>query len=129
MAKNDVRSAAEQLGDLLSNNDELDDETRAALEQLRAEVDHALVTESPSKKKTSDKEGYDAVQLAFGERRANLFSKAEKTHFEKNGGSEPKRWLAESRLSAEEAAALDADPRFREITGVSADADSEVTWI
>ena len=59
-------------------------------------------------KKTSDKEGYDAVQLAFGERRANLFSKAEKMHFEKNGGSEPKRWLAESRLSAEEAAALES---------------------
>ncbi len=59
-------------------------------------------------KKTAEKEGYDAVQLAFGNRRANLFSKAEKTHFEKNGGSEPKRWLAESRLTAEEAAELES---------------------
>ena len=59
-------------------------------------------------KKTSEKEGYDAVQLAFGERRANLFSKAEKAHFEKHGVSDPKRWLAESRLSAEEAAALES---------------------
>jgi large subunit ribosomal protein L3 len=55
-------------------------------------------------KKTTENDGYDAVQLAFGERRANLFSKAEKTHFEKNGGSDPKRWLSESRLTAEEAA-------------------------
>ena len=38
---------------------------------------------------------------------SNLFSKAERTHFEKNGGSEPKRWLSESRLSAEEAAELE----------------------
>jgi len=59
-------------------------------------------------KKTSEKDGYDAVQLAFGERRAALFSKAEKTHFEKNGGSDPKRYLAESRLSAEEVAELES---------------------
>jgi large subunit ribosomal protein L3 len=58
-------------------------------------------------KKTNEKDGYDAVQLAFGDRRANLFSKAEKTHFEKNGGSEPKRWLSESRLTTEEAAELE----------------------
>jgi large subunit ribosomal protein L3 len=58
-------------------------------------------------KKTPEKDGYDAVQLAFGERRANLFSKAATAHFAKNGGGEPKRWLAESRLTAEEAAALE----------------------
>jgi len=58
-------------------------------------------------KKTLEKDGYIAVQLAFGERREGLFSKAEKTHFEKNGGSEPKRWLSESRLTAEEAADLE----------------------
>jgi len=64
-------------------------------------------------KKTAEKDGYDAVQLAFGARRANLFSKAERTHFEKNGASEPKRWLAESRLTAEEAAELEpgAEPK------------------
>jgi large subunit ribosomal protein L3 len=58
-------------------------------------------------KKTTQKDGYDAVQLAFGDRRENLFSKAEKVHFEKNGGSDPKRWLSESRLTAEEAALLE----------------------
>jgi large subunit ribosomal protein L3 len=58
-------------------------------------------------KKTAKKDGYDAVQLAFGKRREQLFSKAEKTHFEKNGGSEPKRYLSESRLTAEEAAELE----------------------
>ena len=58
-------------------------------------------------KKTAEKDGYDTVQLAFGDRRASLFSKAEKAHFEKNGGSEPKRYLSESRLTAEEAAELE----------------------
>ncbi len=59
-------------------------------------------------KKTTEKDGYDAVQLSFGKRRASLFSKAEKTHFEKNGGSDPKRWLLESRLTAEEAEGLES---------------------
>lgn len=58
-------------------------------------------------KKTTKKEGYDAVQLAFGARRASLFSKAETMHFEKHGGGEPKRTLSESRLTAEEAAELE----------------------
>lgn len=58
-------------------------------------------------KKTPEKDGYTAVQLAFGDRRENLFSKAEKTHFEKNGGSTPKRHLSECRLTEEEAAALE----------------------
>jgi large subunit ribosomal protein L3 len=64
-------------------------------------------------KKTTAKDGYDAVQLAFGERRENLFSKAEKTHFEKNGGSTPRRWLSESRLTAEEAAALESGAEIK----------------
>ncbi len=59
-------------------------------------------------KKTTEKDGYDAVQLSFGKRRASLFSKAEKTHFEKNGCSDPKRWLLESRLTAEEAEGLES---------------------
>lgn len=58
-------------------------------------------------KKTNEKDGYIAVQLAFGDRRENLFSKAEKTHFEKNGGSAPKRHLSESRISEAEAAVLE----------------------
>jgi large subunit ribosomal protein L3 len=58
-------------------------------------------------KKTEAKDGYTAVQLAFGDRRESLFSKAEKTHFEKNGGSAPKRHLSECRLTEEEAAELE----------------------
>ncbi|MFP6654882.1 MAG: 50S ribosomal protein L3 [Myxococcota bacterium] len=59
-------------------------------------------------KKTTKKDGYDAVQLAFGDRRASLFSKAETKHFEKHGGVEPKRTLSESRLTAEEVAELES---------------------
>lgn len=58
-------------------------------------------------KKTEDKDGYVAVQLAFGDRRESLFNKAEKTHFEKNGGVAPKRHLSECRLTNEEAEALE----------------------
>ena len=58
-------------------------------------------------KKTADKDGYTAVQLAFGERRESLFSKAEKTHFEKHGVDAPKRHLSECRLTEEEAEALE----------------------
>ena len=58
-------------------------------------------------KKTAEKDGYTAIQLAFGERRESLFSKAEKTHFEKNGGSAPKRHLSECRLTEDEAANLE----------------------
>ena len=57
-------------------------------------------------KKTEESDGYDAVQLAFGERRESLFSKAEKAHFAK-AGVDPKRHLAESRLTAEEVAELE----------------------
>lgn len=58
-------------------------------------------------KKDQEKDGYIAVQLAFGDRRENLFSKAEKGHFEKNGGAAPKRHLSECRLTEDEAAALE----------------------
>lgn len=57
-------------------------------------------------KKTQETDGYDAVQLAFGERREDLFSKGEKGHFAKSGVA-PKRYLSESRLTAEEAAELE----------------------
>ena len=57
-------------------------------------------------KKTQEKDGYDAVQLAYGERREDLFSKAEKGHFAKSGVT-PKRHLSESRLTAEEAAEIE----------------------
>lgn len=57
-------------------------------------------------KKTASRDGYNAAQLGFGQRRASLFSKAELGHFEKNGVG-PKRYLKESRLSAEETDALE----------------------
>jgi len=57
-------------------------------------------------KKTDATDGYDAVQLGFQERRPALFSKAAQGHFAKSGVT-PKRWLAESRLTAEEVAELE----------------------
>jgi large subunit ribosomal protein L3 len=63
-------------------------------------------------KKTQESDGYDAVQLAFGSRRENLFSKAEKAHFAK-AGVEPKRYLSESRLSSDEAAEIETGAEFK----------------
>jgi large subunit ribosomal protein L3 len=57
-------------------------------------------------KKTVETDGYDAVQLGFGDRRENLFTKADKAHYAKAGVT-PKRHLAESRLTAEEVAELE----------------------
>lgn len=57
-------------------------------------------------KKTQQTDGYDAVQLGFGDRREGLFSKAAKAHFAKAGVA-PRRHLSESRLSADEVAALE----------------------
>jgi len=45
-------------------------------------------------KRTSEKDGYDAVQLGYGEQRKKLFTKPELGHFEK-AGSEPFRYLKE----------------------------------
>ncbi|MGH0036055.1 MAG: 50S ribosomal protein L3 [Myxococcota bacterium] len=53
-------------------------------------------------KKTDESDGYTAVQLGFGERRPELFSKPERGHFEKANVA-PRRELAESRLEASEA--------------------------
>lgn len=53
-------------------------------------------------KKSEEKDGYAAVQLGFGERRAKLFNKPESGHFSK-AGVDPLRHLAESRVSDEEA--------------------------
>jgi large subunit ribosomal protein L3 len=58
------------------------------------------------KKTREGKDGYDAVQLAFSDRREKLFTNAEKGHFAKAGVA-PRRWLSESRLSEEEAAELE----------------------
>jgi large subunit ribosomal protein L3 len=46
--------------------------------------------------KTVEKDGYDALQLGFGEKKEKNTPKAEKKHFEKAGTS-PKRWLVEFR--------------------------------
>ena len=58
-------------------------------------------------KKTDATDGYFAVQLAFGERREALFSKAMKSHYAKHAAGAPRRYLSESRLTAEEAAGLE----------------------
>jgi large subunit ribosomal protein L3 len=53
-------------------------------------------------KKTDDTDGYTALQLGFGARRAGLFTKPERGHYEKAGVS-PKRILRESRVAPAEA--------------------------
>ena len=64
-------------------------------------------------KKTEETDGYYAVQLAFGERREALFSKAAKAHYAKHGAGAPRRYLSESRLTAEEAAGLEPGSELR----------------
>jgi large subunit ribosomal protein L3 len=53
-------------------------------------------------KKTDEKDGYTALQLGFGDRRPSGADKAQQGHFQKAGVA-PKRHLAESRISAEDA--------------------------
>jgi len=53
-------------------------------------------------KKTAEKDGYDAVQLGFGERKRSRTTKALLGHFDKAQVA-PKRFLHESRVSAEDA--------------------------
>ena len=55
-------------------------------------------------KKTQQTDGYDALQLGFGDRREDLFTKPLKGHFEKAGVT-PRRHLRESRVDAGEVAA------------------------
>ncbi|AGK99942.1 50S ribosomal protein L3 [Desulfoscipio gibsoniae] len=50
-----------------------------------------------AQKKTGAKDGYNAIQLGFGEKRENLFNKPMKGHFEK-AGIKPKRYLREIRV-------------------------------
>jgi large subunit ribosomal protein L3 len=54
-------------------------------------------------KKTADKDGYDALQLGYGERRPSRTSKPAAGHFKKAGVA-PAQVLCESRLTAEEVA-------------------------
>jgi large subunit ribosomal protein L3 len=53
-------------------------------------------------KKTEKTDGYTALQLGYGERRANLFNKPARGHFEK-ANTAPRRHLKESRVEPEEA--------------------------
>jgi len=48
-------------------------------------------------KKNIERDGYNAVQLGFGEKRENLFNKPQKGHFAK-AGVQPKRYLREVRV-------------------------------
>jgi large subunit ribosomal protein L3 len=47
--------------------------------------------------RTEGKEGYNALQIGFGKRRANLFTRPEQGHFNK-AGVEPTRYLREVRV-------------------------------
>lgn len=48
--------------------------------------------------RTEKKHGYNAIQIGFGKRRTNLFSKPEQGHFAE-AGVEPTRYLREVRVS------------------------------
>jgi len=50
-----------------------------------------------AQKKTIANDGYNAIQLGFGDKRENLFNKPMKGHFEK-AGIKPKRYLREIRV-------------------------------
>ena len=52
-------------------------------------------------KKTTEKDGYNALQLGYGERREKLLSKPEEGHFKK-AGTGAKRFLREMRVTEEE---------------------------
>jgi large subunit ribosomal protein L3 len=52
-------------------------------------------------KKTEASDGYSALQLGAGERRADVLTRPARGHYEKAGVA-PKRWLAESRVEAGE---------------------------
>jgi large subunit ribosomal protein L3 len=54
-------------------------------------------------KKTAEKEGYDALQIGYGDRRPSRTSKPAAGHFQKAGVA-PKRSLRESRVTADVAA-------------------------
>ena len=54
-------------------------------------------------KKTEERDGYSALQLGFGERRARRTSKPQRGHFEKAGVA-PQQHLKESRVTADQAA-------------------------
>jgi len=50
-----------------------------------------------AQKKTKEHDGYNAIQVGFGDKRENLFNKPMKGHYEK-AGIKPKRYLREIRV-------------------------------
>jgi large subunit ribosomal protein L3 len=81
------------------------DENRRHIACTLIHAEPNIVTQVKSKAKREDgkSEGYDAVQLAFDEKKVKNTAKAMQGHFEK-AGTTPKRKLAEFRLE-------DGDPR------------------
>lgn len=63
-------------------------------------------------KSEDGRDGYTAVQLGFGERRAELFNKPEQGHFARAGVS-PMRHLSESRLRPDEAEGLEVGQEIK----------------
>ena len=63
-------------------------------------------------KKTMDKDGYSALQLAFGERKASRTTKALAGHYKKAGVA-PQRVLRESRLTADELAGYEVGQQIQ----------------
>ena len=53
-------------------------------------------------KKSEERDGYTAIQLGYGERRASRTTKAQQGHFAKADVA-PRQWLRESRITPEEA--------------------------
>jgi large subunit ribosomal protein L3 len=63
-------------------------------------------------KKSDSTDGYNAIQLGFGEKRPERTSKGLKGHFDKAGVA-PKQHLCESRLSAEEVEAYELGQQIK----------------
>src|SRR5271154_2020531 len=71
-------------------------------------------------KKTTDKEGYDALQLGFAERKEKHTTKSQRGHFKKSGAT-PKRVLQEVRVQ-------DAAP-FQVGQTLTVENLKDVTWV
>jgi large subunit ribosomal protein L3 len=79
-------------------------------------------------KKTKERDGYTAVQLGFGEKKAKRTTKPLQGHFQKSGVS-PKRWLREFRVDEQTIEELQegqevsgeifAGLRYVDVTGIS----------
>lgn len=59
-------------------------------------------------RKTTDIDGYSALQVGYGSQKESRVNKADLGHFQKNG-SEPKKWVREFRLEEDIAADAEID--------------------